>query len=1047
MADRTVSVVVQAKVEQYMSSMKKASAVASNFNKEVSAAQAKQSAAWSNVAAGAAVAGAGLAVFAKKSIDAASDLQEAQSKVSVVFESSAASVQSWASTSATAMGISKTAALSAAGTYGNLFRAMGIATDKSAEMSTGLVQLASDLASFNNTSTEDALSALQSGLSGETEPLKRFGVNLNEATIKAQAMAMGLQTTTGALDPAAKAQAIYALILKDTALAQGDFQRTSGGLANQQRILAAEMDNLQASLGEALLPVMQSVVSGASTFLNALNALPGPAKTLVFAIAAVGTGLLVLAPRIAATKAAMVELGLASSATAGRMGKFAGAAKGVGVAGVALAVGLPLVGSLVDKIGDSMFGVVPTAEDFAKGLKGIAEGADPDQIGQFGGKLNDLGAEINNLDNPGLNQRIEDFFGTLAGNGGGEGRNRVLDNIAGLNEGVKALVADGHIDAARTALEKLKAEAIADGATAESLAEKFGPAQAAINAIGKTSETAAEELKSVVQEMASGVDKAKLMADTTNSLQTALDQLGGRAISVNDATAGLEAAYDGASATAKELKENQDELGNAVTKGGESLNLGSEAGRKAHEALKQIATSADAAAVAYSAAGMSSEDVKAKTEAARLEFVEQARKMGLSEEAAKRLATSYGLIPDRVKTTIESNAAGAVRNAVINYIATLNDIPEERRTQIITEYITEGSKPRRPVINGSTGQPSGATGGLFTGSSFRYANGGFVPTGPGMGGPTDDRVPALLSAGEFVLNAKAVARYGLPTLFAMNARRFGTGGAVAAALGKLNTAKDALKNARQQRASDITSMAGSLAGNMSSFNVTANAAAVEKAAKATADLAESEKKLAAARQAAKNTNSPEAIAALVAAQNEQAAAARAAAAANAEEASTRVTSTNIIADMKKRAAALEAFKTQMAKLKAMGLDQSLLTELANAGVESGGAQAAALAAGGASAITQANAAQKRIQNASRGIAGVGVSNAGVSAAEAAVAAAQVRYNNALGQTTRVGRAGNEYTLQITGNGPPLVIRLDSKEIQQGLLKLKRTSGGLALGLA
>ena len=130
-----------------------------------------------------------------KSIDAASDVEESMSKVGVVFGDSAGMVQEFASTADTALGQSRQQALDAAGTFGNLFVSMGMGQEPAADMSTSLVTLASDLASFNNTDPTTALDALRAGLTGETEPLKRFGVNLNAATISAKALELGLVET------------------------------------------------------------------------------------------------------------------------------------------------------------------------------------------------------------------------------------------------------------------------------------------------------------------------------------------------------------------------------------------------------------------------------------------------------------------------------------------------------------------------------------------------------------------------------------------------------------------------------------------------------------------------------------------------------------------------------------------------------------------------------------------------------------------------------------------------------------------------------------
>ena len=198
---------------------------------------------------------------AYKAIQSASDLAESQSKVGVVFGDSAKLVEDFAKTSATSFGITKQAALEATGTYGNLFQAFGVGQGEAATMSTTLVALAADLASFNNTTVDDAILALRSGLSGETEPLKKYGIAINDVRLKEEARNMGLYSGTGALSVTAKTQAAYALILKDSTLAQGDFERTSGGLANQQRILKAQLSDVTAQIGSVMIPAFLGAVS------------------------------------------------------------------------------------------------------------------------------------------------------------------------------------------------------------------------------------------------------------------------------------------------------------------------------------------------------------------------------------------------------------------------------------------------------------------------------------------------------------------------------------------------------------------------------------------------------------------------------------------------------------------------------------------------------------------------------------------------------------------------------------------------------------------
>jgi hypothetical protein len=280
------------------------------------------------VAVGAAVAGGAVVAVGVDAFKSYSDQNEAITKAQQVFGDAFGRVDAVAQGAAKTMGMSRTVALDTAATYGNLFRAMGIGTDKSADMSLSLEQLAADLASFNNVPVEDSLQALRSGLVGEIEPLRRYGVNLNQARIEAEALSLGLvhnrvvssEVTSATsqlekaqvaaatalkkhgensvefrdaqagvalaearvekamrghevvLDAAQKAQAAYSIIMKDTAIAQGDYSRTADGAANKTRTLGAEWDNFKAKVGEKLYPLGTAVLGGLQTGLEWLNA-------------------------------------------------------------------------------------------------------------------------------------------------------------------------------------------------------------------------------------------------------------------------------------------------------------------------------------------------------------------------------------------------------------------------------------------------------------------------------------------------------------------------------------------------------------------------------------------------------------------------------------------------------------------------------------------------------------------------------------------------------------------------------------------------------
>ena len=193
-----------------------------------------------------------------EAIDAASNLAESTSKAQVVFGDFFSDIQAFSQTAPQALGLANQQALEFAGTFGNLFVALGLSQEAAADLSPEIVQLGADLASFNNLEVGDALEKLRSGLVGEAEPLRSLGVNINEALTQAKALELGLVGVNGETVEAAKVQARYALIVEQTATAQGDFARTADGVANRQRTLTAEFENLRAEIGQALLPAFEA---------------------------------------------------------------------------------------------------------------------------------------------------------------------------------------------------------------------------------------------------------------------------------------------------------------------------------------------------------------------------------------------------------------------------------------------------------------------------------------------------------------------------------------------------------------------------------------------------------------------------------------------------------------------------------------------------------------------------------------------------------------------------------------------------------------------
>jgi hypothetical protein len=254
---RTLTLSLVADVDKFKKGLNKADNETRSFSDKLKTALKAGAVAFAAIGA---AAGAFAIKIGKEAINAASDFNEELQKSEVILGDGAAAVAKFASTAASKLGQSRTEALRAAGNFAIFGKSAGLSGQALSKFSTDFVTLASDLASFNNTSPEDAVQALGAALRGESEPIRRYGVLLNEATLKNRALELGIiDNIKNALTPQQKVLAAQAEIFAQTSDAQGDFARTSDGLANSQRILKAEIENLKISLGESLLPAALSV--------------------------------------------------------------------------------------------------------------------------------------------------------------------------------------------------------------------------------------------------------------------------------------------------------------------------------------------------------------------------------------------------------------------------------------------------------------------------------------------------------------------------------------------------------------------------------------------------------------------------------------------------------------------------------------------------------------------------------------------------------------------------------------------------------------------
>lgn len=202
--------------------------------------------------------------FLKKGVTLASNLQEVQNVVDTTFGDGAEQIYSWSEAAAESFGMSSLQAQNFNGTLGAMLKSMGLTDDAVLKMSTDMVGLAGDMASFYNLDIDLAFEKIRAGISGETEPLKQLGINMSVANLEAYALAQGIETAYDKMSQSEQSVLRYNYLMSVTADAQGDFAKTSDSSANQQRILQLQWENLSASLGAKLLPSLNDVLNTAN---------------------------------------------------------------------------------------------------------------------------------------------------------------------------------------------------------------------------------------------------------------------------------------------------------------------------------------------------------------------------------------------------------------------------------------------------------------------------------------------------------------------------------------------------------------------------------------------------------------------------------------------------------------------------------------------------------------------------------------------------------------------------------------------------------------
>ncbi len=213
----------------------------------------------------------------------AADLQDAMGASDQIFKDSSGSIKSWADNLESYYGIAETEALTYANTMGAMLQNIGgLGEAEASKQAQTLVELAGDLTAMFGGTTESAVQALTGALKGNNSMLDNYGMGVNDATIKAKALEMGIYDGTGALELQAKQAATLALIMEQTADAQGQAAREAEGASGATRAFQTELKNLATDIGEVLLPVLTPLMASLRDLIKRFGEMsPEMQKTIV----------------------------------------------------------------------------------------------------------------------------------------------------------------------------------------------------------------------------------------------------------------------------------------------------------------------------------------------------------------------------------------------------------------------------------------------------------------------------------------------------------------------------------------------------------------------------------------------------------------------------------------------------------------------------------------------------------------------------------------------------------------------------------------------
>lgn len=773
MAEKTVKVTLVAVAQPYVQGMKQASDETSKLGRNIdqtgdktgkfgSKVGAARTALAGLAAAGAAVAATSLVAFLSDAVSAAGDLEQSVGGVNSVFGESADEIHAFGENSAEAVGLSRNSFNELITVTGALLKNKGM--EDFAARSLDLVEIGADLSATFGGTAKEAVEALNAAMRGESDPIERYGISLNQTAVNAELAAKGLSGLEGEAKAQAEAQARLDIITRQSADALGAFARETNTLQGQQQRLSAEWEDAKAALGQAFLPMMTNAVSlmreGVEVGLAiaaAFDDIPTPVLAAAGALGAVhilGGPLGRFGGTVSTTmRSAGEALGYARQAAERAGGGFSGAAAGLktftgqssltsaamgglqkagsGLLGVfggpwgAAFVGASVVigkfisdqreaKQQVDELRDSLDQQTGAITDNTREtqIKNLADAGWLDKYAQWGGDVRDVTLALEG--DTAARERMNEVTQRVAESEGAWQRSWVDGKYLSRTQQTEEFnyVLEQQVARTDEARESLLLQNEALSMTSDETLEASTNAMALVSGLGDVAAVANDttpSLEALTAQQDAMAETAEFAAEMHQDLVDSMNALIETAYGAIDADIAYEASLDS--------------LTEAIKENGATHDISTEAGRNNMSALVDVARAARDNAAAQLENGDALSDVTGRMNNARDAFIRGAEQLGYTTSEANALADQLGMTEDSVYgldqeirglegKEVNVNATGQVDSA--RQIENLRWQIEALRGKTVTVTTVNHT------INRTTGNWAQADGGVM---EF-YANGG-----------------------------------------------------------------------------------------------------------------------------------------------------------------------------------------------------------------------------------------------------------------------------------------------------------------------------------